>query len=698
MKDQILEAIKSQSDKITFKNLSKKFDIDTRELTRILLELKLEAKILQLGNKYMAFPEGLNIGTICVSQTGKKYIYHNDEKISVAANFLNELILNDVVSFKINEDDEAEIISIVDRPLGKVTCEVKVVDGKKKLMPFYSDMNFTLPNDVMDTLHDGDIIVVDTTPNELFDYVNATFVRKIGRSDDPIARDVAIALNVGFDNNYSDEYMEEVYNLPTEVSEEETIGRYDYRTQECFTIDGRDMKDMDDGVYAEKLDGDIIRVYVHISDVSHYVKIGSKLFERACEKTTSLYLNNSVFHMFHHIISNGICSLNPDKDRLTKTVVFDIDKDGCILNYDIQKSVIRSRKKMTYDDVDQVIMYDTTPEDYKKYEKTLYTLYSAAMRLEKSFAQNYGKLTFAETELDVDYNSDGSIKEVNDPTDSMSRKIIENLMIGANACVAEWFVNLGIPTVYRIHEFPNIKRINEAIKQLNKEGFHIKQIENDLDLTLSMQQLLQKLSSLPEFPIISQRLVMAMKRAEYSIDNVGHYALGLSAYCHFTSPIRRLADLLVHMMIDLVLVDYDKINEETLTEYKYMLDYLARDASKMERQANEAERIAEKLLILDKLEKHQNEEFEATVIELGTKIKLRVDGVDTYVEPHELDDLFAFNKKRKLYYDKETNQHVKVGTKLYVKLKSISSIGGYFDVMVTGIVRDTNIKKKILIK
>ena len=697
MKDQILEAIKSQNGKITFKNLSKKFDIDTRELNKILLDLKLEAKILQLGNKYMAFPDGLNVGTVCVSQTGKKYIYHNDEKISVAANFLNELILNDVVSFKIDENGEAEIVSIVDRPLGKVTCEVKVIDGKKKLMPFYSDMNFTLPNDVMDTLYDGDIIVVDTTPNELFDYVNATFVRKIGRRDDPISRDVAIALNVGFDNNYSDEYMEEVYKLPTEVHEEETVGRYDYRNQECFTIDGKDTKDMDDGVYGEKLDDDIIRVYVHISDVSHYVKIGSKLFERACEKTTSLYLNNSVFHMFHHIISNGICSLNPDKDRLTKTVVFDIDKNGNILNYDIQKSVIKSRKKMTYDDVDLVIC-GNTPEDYKKYEKTLWTLYSAAMRLEKKFTQSYGKLNFAETELDVDYNNDGSIKTINDPTDSVSRKIIENLMIGANACVADWFVNLDIPTVYRVHEFPNIKRINDAIKQLNKEGFHIKQIENDLDLTASMQRLLQKLSSYSEFPIISQRLVMAMKRAKYSIENVGHYALGLSAYCHFTSPIRRLADLLVHMMIDLVLVDYDKLNEEKLAEYKYMLSYLAEDASKKERQANEAERIAEQLLILDKLEKHQNEELEATVIELGAKIKLRVEGVDTYVNLNELDSIFAFNKKRKLYYDKETNQHVKVGTKLYVKVTSLSSIGGYFNVIVTGMVRDTNVKKKILIK
>ena len=696
MKDEILKIIKEQNGKITFKNLTKKFDIDAEELKKILLDLKLEAKILQLGNKYMLFPEELNMGTICVSQTGRKYIFHSGEKISVAANFFSELILNDVVSYKINDDNEAEIVSIVNRPLGKMTCEIKVIDGKKKIIPFYSGINLTLPTDIMDTLYDGDIIVVETTPNELFDYVDATFIEKLGRRDDPLTKDAAIALNMGFNNIYDDEYMQEIYNYPKEVSEEETLNRYDYRNQTCFTIDGVDTKDMDDGVYGEVIDDNVIRIYVHIADVSHYIKIDSKAFERACDKTTSLYMNNSVFHMFHHIISNGICSLNPNVDRLTKTIVMDIDKDGNIINYDIQKSVINSKKKMSYDDVDKVIMYNNTPDDYKKYEKTLYILYDAAVRLEKRFTQYNGKINFANNELNITYNQDGTIKTIDKPEESMARKIIENLMIAANSCVANWFSNMEIPTVYRVHEFPSITKINAVIEELNKSGFNIKPIR-DVDNPKSLQHLLNVLSSYPEFPVISQMLVMAMQRARYSTENVGHYALGLDAYCHFTSPIRRLADLLVHMMTDLVLIDYEKINPETFSEYENMLIELSDRASVMERQADLAERMAERRLILDKLEKHKDEEFEATVVEVGKKIKLRVDGIDTYIDSHELDNVFALNTKRKIYYDKETGGHIKIGTKVFVKLISASSISDSFNVMVTGIA-NTDVKKKILSK
>ena len=696
MENQLLEAIRLQNGKITFKNLSKKFDIDTEELKKILLNLKLDAKILQLGNKYMLFPEDLNIGTICVSQTGRKYIFHSGEKISVAANFFSELILNDVVSYKVNDNNEAEIVSIVNRPLGKMTCEIKVIDGKKKIIPFYSGINLTLPTDIMDTLYDGDIIVVETIPNELFDYVDATFIEKLGRRDDPLTKDAAIALNMGFNNIYDDEYMQEIYSYPKEVSEDETLNRYDYRNQTCFTIDGVDTKDMDDGVYGEVIDDNVIRIYVHIADVSHYIKIDSKAFERACDKTTSLYMNNSVFHMFHHIISNGICSLNPNVDRLTKTIVMDIDKDGNIINYDIQKSVINSKKKMSYDDVDKVIMYNNTPDDYKKYEKTLYILYDAAVRLEKRFTQYNGKINFANNELNITYNQDGTIKTIDKPEESMARKIIENLMIAANSCVANWFSNMEIPTVYRVHEFPSITRINAVIEELNKSGFNIKPIR-DVDNPKSLQYLLNVLSSYPEFPVISQMLVMAMQRARYSTENVGHYALGLDAYCHFTSPIRRLADLLVHMMTDLVLIDYEKINPETLSEYENMLIELSDRASVMERQADLAERMAERRLILDKLEKHKDEEFEATVVEVGKKIKLRVDGIDTYIDSHELDNVFAFNAKRKIYYDKVTGEHIKIGTKVFVKLMSVSSISDSFSVMVTGIV-NTDVKKKILSK
>ena len=294
MKEKIINSIREKNGKITFKDLSKKFDIDSYELKKILHELKLDGIILQLNNKYMLFPDNLNIGEVTVSTSGRKYIFYNGEKKDIANDYIKEVIVNDIVSFKINENNTIDIVSIIDRPLSDMTCEVKLINGKKEVIPFYEGIKFTLPKDIMNTLYDGDIILVNIEKSEVFDYVNARFVKKIGRRDDPLIDDLAIAINYGFDNEYTNEYIEEVNKIKTFVTDDETIGRMDYRNQLSCTIDGINTKDMDDGVYGEVLPDGIIRIYVHIADVSHYIKKDSLIFKRACEKTTSLYMNNEV--------------------------------------------------------------------------------------------------------------------------------------------------------------------------------------------------------------------------------------------------------------------------------------------------------------------------------------------------------------------------------------------------------------------
>ena len=694
MKEKIFEAIKLTSGKVTFKTLSKKFDIDTEELKRILLDLKLDGKILQLGNKYILFPKELNVGTIVVSTSGRKYLYHGKEKVYIASNFLNEVILHDVVSFKLNENNEAEIVSIIDRPLGVMTCEVMEIDGKKKIVPYHSEIQISLPTDVINQLYVGDIISVQITPNELFEYSDAKFIKKVGRVDDPHHEDIVIALNYEFDNEYSQEYLDEISKYPTQVSEEELVGRVDYRYQTAVTIDGINTKDMDDGVYAERLDNDIIRVYVHIADVSHYVKKDSKVFQRACEKTTSLYLNNSVFHMLHHVISNGICSLNPNVDRLTKTVIMDIDENGNIIDFDIVKSVINSKKKMNYDDIDEIFLNNNVPLGYENYISLLLTLNDATKRLEKRYTQN-GKITFANNENNITYNSDGSINKITVISDSPGRKLIENLMIAANETLANWFYNMGIPTVYRVHELPDINKINVLIDKLNQSGFKIKHI-NNVDNTKSIQIMLDKLRNCEEFGIISQLLVMSMQRAGYSTENYGHYALGLDAYLHFTSPIRRLADLLVHMMCDIVLNDYDKLTSEYLDEIYAKLSEHARRASRMQRQADMAEIEAQQRLIIEKLEKYIGEEFEATICETDEKIRIKFYGIDVYIDKGSLGEGFQYDSKKKLYYDKYTGKYLTMGTKVSIILTDANSSNRSVKLFINGITNQ-NVKKRVLI-
>ncbi|MBR7042161.1 MAG: RNB domain-containing ribonuclease, partial [Bacilli bacterium] len=349
--------------------------------------------------------------------------------------------------------------------------------------------------------------------------------------------------------------------------------------------------------------------------------------------------------------------------------------------------------KMTYEDVDEIIMNNNMVPGYEKFEKSLYILYDAAVRLEKRYTSN-GKVEFAETETNKTYNSDGTINSVSDPVCSLARKIIENLMIAANETVANWFISLDIPTVFRVHEIPDINKVNEAIEKLNQNGYKIKPIK-DIDDPKALQILLNILESYPEYPIISSLLVMTMQRAGYSTHNLGHYALGLPAYLHFTSPIRRLADLLVHYLIDLVFDQPELLTPEYLRELEDWLEDLCKRASMMERQAEMAELIGERRGILKSLNK--NTIYEANVIEIGRRIKLRLNGIETYINAKELNSILGYNTKRKKYYDIDTGANLRIGSKLYVKVTSIDPVNDNFNVKVIDIVKEnvkTRTKKK----
>ena len=692
MKELVYNAI-SKTKKINYRKLLKKTGIPDLELKTIIKELKLDGSILELDNKYMVFPDNYYLGSVITTTSMRKYIESNNKKIAISSNFYYDVLPDDLVCFKINDEGMADIVSVVDRPLSKMTCEVVLDKGKLKIIPYHKGIKVNLPKNVLNELLDGDIIVVSVPDGEIGDYYEAEFIKKIGNRSDPYIQDINIAVNYGFDNDYSDDYLDEVNKMPTEVCDNDLIDRIDFRNQNCFTIDGIYTKDMDDGVFAERLDNDVIRVYVHIADVSHYVKKGSLIFERACEKATSLYMNNSVFHMLHHKISNGICSLNPNVDRLTKTVIMDIDKDGKVIDYNIVKGVINSKKKMVYDDVDYILNGISIPDGYENFIKELEVLNEASIRLDNKFKSG-GKIDFANTELEMVYNDDGSINTINNPIDSPAGKLIENLMICANETVAKWLYYLEMPTIYRVHELPNLKTINELITTLNRQGYNIKHI-NNVDSPESLQIIIDKLRNYDCFNTLSQLFVMSMKRARYSVDNYGHYALGLPAYLHFTSPIRRLPDLAVHMMCDIVLENYSELEDFNYADMCSRLDDLATHSSVMERLADVAEKEGERRLIIDKLDTLIGEELEATVCELGKKIRIKLYDIDTYLDSHKFEKNFIFDTKRKQYIDKDTNNYVGIGSKIIVKLTGVNKLNNTFTVSVLGL-KNNNVMKKIL--
>lgn len=691
VKEKIIKLVQDNNGKITFKEIKRKFHIDTINLQNLLLELKLDGKILQVANKYKIFPDDLLIGDVSKSPSGKMSVFHNGTRYELLGDYFTSFLPNDVVAFRIDKNEKAQVISIIDRRIKNITCEVKIENGVKKIIPFHKGIKIYLSNEDMDSLLDGDIILINKDINNDSNKYYDTLIKKLAIKNSPNKEEIEIAINYGFDNDYSDEYLEELSMLPKNIYGEDLSKRTDYRDLTTVTIDGIYTKDMDDACSAIELKNGIIRVYVHISDVSHYVKPNSLLFERACDKTTSLYLNNTVFHMFHHILSNGICSLNQGEDRLTKTVIMDIDKDGKVIDSKIVKSVINSNKKMTYEDVDKILNGKEIPSGYENYVKDIELLNKAAVRIRYRM-QKDGAINFANNELNKIYDNDGNLISYSAMGESKARKLIEYLMIATNEEVAKYLYYSSIPGVFRIHEFPELYKVNIAIANMNALGKRIRPLKT-IDSSIDLQKIQNLIENDEDYQILSNILLRVMQRARYSTENLGHFALALDSYTHFTSPIRRLPDLLVHMVLDMLIENNEKLNMIDFVEMKNQLEYLCQKSSFMGRQADMAELGAERISLVKCMEKEIGNEFEAVVLEVGSKIILKINSINITINARDLSSNFKYSKKRKRFYDATNNLPLRYGTKVLVILNGVDLVNHNLRVKVLNVVNHKTLKK-----
>ena len=697
MKEKVLEIIKLSNGKISFPSLIKRLNIEEDLLKKILLELKLDGIVLETSNKYSLFPDNMMIGDVSITKCRNKVIFYNGQMIPLASNFFDYVILNDIVSFIINEKGEAEITSIIDRKIKEVTCKVVSNGKKKKIECFYKGLDISLPKDIIEKLSVGDVISVSIGINDIDSkYCSSKFNKIIGHANEPNIDEIMIAANYGFSNQYSDEYMDELAQIPTSINESDCQGKTDLRNLPFVTIDCVSAKDMDDAVYAYRLGNGGFRVYVSIADVSHFVKRSSELFKRAYEMGNSCYINNSVFHMLHEVISNGICSLNQDEDRLTKTVIMDIDKFGKIIDFNICKSVIRSRKKMDYDSVDKILIENIIPEGYEPYVELIKTLYDVSSALERNAIEVKGKLDFPSDEVRKEYDEFGNVISVKNAENTPATKLIEYLMIAANVCVASYITWSSIPSCYRNHDKPNIKKVNALLKDINEnEDIKIKfKSINSADHPKAIQAILHKLSHIDEYPIIASFLLCCMERAYYSKENIGHYALGEEVYTHFTSPIRRLCDLMVHMVLDILLDDYNNINEVNFEELEKILEEASTQASKMERQADVAEYDGNRLAIIKSMKDYIGYEYDAVVLSIAEKIRLKVNGIDCFIGYRNLSKDFNYDESTGKYYDRNNNMILKLGANVKVNLNSVNLNNRTIDVNIIGITKSKTLTKK----
>ena len=488
---------------------------------------------------------------------------------------------------------------------------------------------------------------------------NRTFLGKvekiIGHKNDPGVDILTIAAKHSIETEFSEEVKRELKNIPDEVCENDLIGRTDLTKEMIFTIDGDDTKDIDDAI-SVKRDGKNYVLGVHIADVSNYVKVGSALYDSAFSRGTSSYLADTVIPMIPHQLSNGICSLNPEVIRLTISCVMTIDGNGKVISYDIFPSYIKSRKQMTYKNVNKILDENIIPEGYGEFADTLKLMHelSKILRQEKI---NRGYIDFGIDEAKVIQDENGKAIDIVKRVQGTGEKLIEDFMIAANETVATHISNMDLPFIYRVHDLPNAEKIEDFSNLIKQMGY---QIHTNLSkiTPVTMQKLLNEFRDKDEFVILSDMLLRSMKKAVYSTNNIGHFGLASKNYTHFTSPIRRFPDLTVHRLLRTYLFE-NRIDMETINfNAKYLID-VADHSSETEVNSVEAEREVLDMKMAEYMESHIGEEYEGIIsgvtnfgmfVELDNLIEGLVhistlDGFYTYVP--EMLSLISANKKNK---------------------------------------------------
>lgn len=499
-------------------------------------------------------------------------------------------------------------------------------------------------------------------------HYNVNFMKVLGHKNDVNAELEAINYNNGFMVRYSKEEIEQVYGLPTEVTEEDKKDRVDLTDENIVTIDGAHTKDMDDAVGITKKPNGNYLLKVSISHVSRYIKYNSPLFMRACYNTTSVYLIDSVNHMLHPQVSNGICSLNPNVERLTKTYQIEINPKGEIVDFSFFNSVIKSKKKMTYEDCNEIFENNVVPEGYGPFVNDLLLMQELAQIIENRRREK-GALDFGNSEIEFILDDDGTIMDVTHRQQGPAEKLIENFMIVTNEGLAEYMYNLGIEFVYRNHEIPYDGKVKEVVKLITSMGYRVDAIGNSDDPHV-MQAVINSLSSKEEFFVLSSLLLRSMQKAYFSTENKGHYGLALNAYSQTTSPIRRLMDLIIEYILD----NIDKIFDGTIAmdELKTSLNSLCERASMMERCADKAEYEANKLYMIDYVLKRQDMDFfgyiqEITPRYMVVKTKELIEGIVYFDDI--LDGTYVYNPDCKWLENPNTGYRLMIGSKLKLHFK-----------------------------
>ena len=681
MESKILEILSGKNKSLTIMEINDLLGLHTieeyQELEKTLNILCMEAQIYYSEKKkrYTLFSNTNYMkGKLIVNPKGYGFVILDDndkEDIFISSRNMLDAKSNDIVLVeyinkhnkegkvtKVIKRDESNLVGLFDSENG---IDYVILDKKE-----YG--KYIIPKGFSKGAVPGHKVLVRRLFNGAFN--EAEVIKIIGHKNDVGIDILSYVYEYGFDPTYSDDVMAEVEKIPSEVSEEEMLSRTDLRDKMIFTIDGKDTKDIDDAISIEKIDNDKYILGVHIADVSHYVKRGSYLDDDAYERGTSVYLVDRVVPMLPHKLSNGICSLNPNVDRLAMSCVMEINGKGYVSNYQIFKSVIRSKKQMNYDDVNSILEDNVIPSGYEEYVDTLRTMNELSNILRKKMVRHgYIEFNIKEPKIIVDDSCHPvDIKICEQRT---GEKLIENFMIVANETVAGFIEDKNLPGIYRVHDKPNKEKLIEYLKFLSIKGYNIKADVNRFS-PKDYQNIINKFKNDPARDILGTLAIQTMSKAKYSDINIGHYGIASKRYSHFTSPIRRYPDLTLHRLLK----DYlGTPNSKVIDSWRKSLPGISIQTSKKELDSVDCERDVEKMKKAEYMMDHIGEVYTGVIsgiMDFGFFVMLD-NTVEGLVRLDSLKgDYYSYNKNRYMIIGKNKGKMYTYGDVVKVEVIAAS--------------------------
>ncbi|WP_058306781.1 ribonuclease R [Gracilibacillus massiliensis] len=693
LQQQILEYFNENATKpLSVQELEDVLELDDAdqftELIKTLNQLEENGELIRTRKNRYGLPEKMNLirGTIQMHAKGFAFLLPDDETMEDV--YLNHADLasamnGDKVFVRVDRRDddgkraEGVVVRIIERNMKELigTYEDNGAFG------FVIADDKRIPNDIFvpkgeakGAVSGHKVIVEITKFPEGRMSAEGRVIDILGHKNDPGMDILSIIYKNGIAIDFPQEVLEQAENISEEITESEIKDRRDLRNEVIVTIDGADAKDLDDAVTVKKLDNGNYKLGVYIADVTHYVKEGSPIDREALERGTSAYLVDRVIPMIPHRLSNGICSLNPQVDRLVLGCDMEINTKGEVVNHEIFQAVINTTERMTYKAVNQILA-DKDQETMERYASLVPMFQDMEKLAEILRGKRFGRgaIDFDFKEAQVLVDDKGKANDVVIRERSVGERLIEEFMLCANETIAEHFHWMDVPFIHRIHEDPDPSKLQTFFEFISRFGYVVKGSSNEIH-PQALQNVLDEVAGAEEEMIISKLMLRSMKQAKYDPQGVGHFGLATEFYTHFTSPIRRYPDLTVHRLIRTYLIE-NKLDAKTRNHWKDRMPDIAKQASLKERAAVDAEREVDDLKKAEYMQDKIGEEYEgviSSVTNFGLFVELpsTVEGL-VHVS-YLTDDYYHFDEKAYAMIGERTGNVFQVGDAIMVKVAQVN--------------------------